>query len=197
MSPYDNIIKLKLYNIVKSDAIPMDLNSSGASYNLNFQLDSGKISIKNAKSDKLENLSTGEVAFKISAKDSEEILKSKSRTVYLTSSSQEGTETLVYTGEWRKAIEQDEVDAKIKEAKSESDLIKKQEQRIKDLETKIRKLTLESRTNSFNMSDISKVKKKAAPPVVNRIGMTSPKKIKTNTSNAGFKLKKRRDDNVN
>ena len=191
LSPFDNFIKLKLYNVVNSDPIPLDLNSNGAKYKLNFELESGKISILNSNSDKLENLSTGEISFRISAKDSSEILKSKNRTVYLTSTSQEGTETLIYTGEWRKSIEQSDVDAKIKEAKAESDLIKQQSDRIKELEAKLRQLQAGSEAVFFDISKNKQVKKKAAPPVVNRIGMIDPKKIKTNTSNAGSKSSKK------
>lgn len=187
ISPFDNFIKLKLYNVVNSNPIPLDLNSSGAKYKLNFELGSGKISVLNSNSDKLENLSTGEISFRISAKDSNEILKSKNRTVYITSTSQEGTETLIYTGEWRKSIEQSEIDAKIKEAKEESDLIKQQSDRIKELETKVRQLQSIANEVSPDISKLKQVKKKAAPAVVNRVGMVDPKKIKTNTSNAGFK----------
>jgi hypothetical protein len=187
ISPFDNFIKFKLYNVVGTKSIPLDLNSNGAKYKLNFELDSGKISIDNSNSDKLENLSTGEISFRISAKDSSEILKSNSRTIYITSTSQEGTETLMYTGEWRKAVEQSDIDAKIKEARAESDLIKQQASRIKELEDKLNTLQNSQSSEAFKVSESRPIKKKAIAPAVNRIGMRNPKKIKTNTSNAGKK----------
>jgi antitoxin component of RelBE/YafQ-DinJ toxin-antitoxin module len=190
LTPFDNVIKLKVYNVINKKALPLDLNVNEAKYRLVFETDNGKVSIENANSDSLENLSNGEVAFTVPTKDSEQIVKSIKKTVYLTSVAQEGTETLLYTGEWRDSANQSDIDTAISSAKNEVDTIKNREDKITSLEAKLKTIEADLTKKKFDTSRNKQVKKKAAPSVVNRIGMPSPKKIRTNTSNAGFKSKK-------
>jgi hypothetical protein len=189
MSPFDNAIKLRLFNIIGSDPVPLDLNLNSSHYRMVFELDSGKVKIDNSNSDKTENLSNGEVSFIVSKKDSEAIFSSSKQTVYITSVAQDGTETLMYTGEWRKPEQQSDVDAAVTSAIEEAEETKNKEAKISELESKISELAAEQDKTKFNLlgSKVVSVNKTAQPPVVNRIGMTNPKKIKTNTSNAGGK----------
>lgn len=191
ISPFDNTIKLKLFNVVNESPMPLDLNSINVKYNMVFKTDNGKISIGNSNSEKLENLSTGEVSFNIPTSKSEQIIQSIKKTVYLTSVSGDGTETLLYSGEWRDSSNQSDVDAAIREAKEESQEIKNREDKITALELKISKMESDRDSKKTNYVENKQVKKKARPPVVNRIGMKSPKNIKTNTSNSGKKSKRR------
>lgn len=185
ISPFDNAIKLKMYNIVNKKPIPLDLNLNGAKYNLVFETSEGNISIGNINSDKFENLSQGILLFEISKKQSQDIYKSNKQTIYITSISQDGKETLMYSGEWRKSTEQSDIDAAVEKAKSESEEVQARESKISELEAKIEELKKEQDTVKFNFGENAIVKKVATPSVVNRIGMASPKKVKTNVSNAG------------
>ena len=189
MSPFDNAIKLKMFNIVGKKAIPLDLNLNKAKFRLVFELDGGKVKVDSSNSDKLENYSTGELLFNVNKNDSENIMSSSNRTVYITSVSQLGDETLMYTGEWRKPAQQADVDAAVEAATIEGDERENRDAAISALEAKIAKLSLDADKKKFNLSRNSVIKKKASPSVVNRIGMPSPKKIKTSVSNAGKKSK--------
>jgi len=189
LSPFDNVIKLKMFNIINKKPVPLDLNLTAASYKMTFETQEGKIQVQNDNSDKTENLSNGEISFKISKKDSTVILKSSNQTVYITSVSQEGTETLMYTGEWRKPTQQDEVDRAIKEAKEAYAEIENRESKITELERKIEQLTSREEKFKFSINKNTLIKKKAVAPTVNRFGMKSPKKIRTDVSNAGRKSK--------
>jgi hypothetical protein len=189
MSPFDNVIKLKMFNVINNKPVPLDLNLTAASYKMTFESQEGKIQVQNDNSDKTENLSNGEISFKISKKDSSTIVKSPNQTVYITSVSQEGTETLMYTGEWRKPTQQRDVDNAIKEARESYSIIEDRESKIAELERKIQNLTSQEDKFKFSINRSTAIKKKAVSPIVNRFGMASPKKIKTDVSNAGKKSK--------
>lgn len=189
MSPFDNVIKLKMFNIINKKPAPLDLNLTAASYRMTFETLDGKIQIQNDNSDITENLSNGEISFKVSKTDSSTIFKSNNYTVYITSVSQEGTETLMYTGEWRKPTQQADVDAAIKAARNAFADVEDREAKITELENKIAKLVLNEDKKKFSIRRNALIKKKAVAPAVNRFGMPSPKKIRTEVSNAGNKLK--------
>ncbi len=185
LSPFDNVIKLKIYNVVNNKAIPLDLNLNNANYKLIFETDSGKIPISNINSDKLENLSEGIVIFNVEKTKSEEVYKSTKRSVHVTSTSQDGKETLIYSGEWRKSTEQADVDSAISKAKEMTSEIEAREAKISELEAKVAKLQETENSTKVSSSKNAIVKNTGSAPVVNRVGMASPKKVKTNTSNAG------------
>jgi len=189
MSPFDNVIKLKMFNIINKKPVPLDLNLTAASYRMTFETPEGKVQIQNDNSDKTENLASGEISFKVSKVDSSTIFKSNDRTMYITSVSQEGTETLMYTGEWRKPTQQADVDAAIKAAKAAYSDIENREAKITDLENKIATLVANEDKKKFSITRNNVIKKKAVAPAVNRYGMPSPNKIRTQVSNAGIKSK--------
>lgn len=188
MSPFDNSLKFKLFNVVNSKIVPLDLNLNASKYRLVFDTDSGKVSIDNMVSDSGENLAIGEISFKVSKKQSESIVTSTKKTMYLTSVAQEGTETLMYSGEWRLSKDQAEVDSAISTAREESEARQSKENQITELEAKISDLQ-NNDSEKLDASNISPVKKIAPASVVNKIGMKNPKKIRTNISNAGKKSK--------
>lgn len=185
LSPFDNIIKLKIYNIVNKKAIPLDLNLNSANYKLVFETDSGKTYVSNTNSDRLENLSDGIIVFNVEKTKSEEIYKSNKRAVHITSTSQDGKETLIYSGEWRKSTEQQDVDNAILEAKNASAEVEARESKISALEAKVAELQDKQNSAKVSSSENAIIKNTGTASVVNRIGMAKPKKVKTNTSNAG------------
>ena len=191
LSPFDNSIKLKLFNVINNKSVPLDLNLSGARYRLVFETSAGKIKVDNDKSSKSENLSTGEISFTVAQTDSEAIYKSSKQVFYLTSVSQDDTETLMYNGEWRRPSQQTEVTSAIKEAVVEVAEIDNRESKISELEAKINELIIRENKRKFTISRNSIVKKKATPAAVNRYGMPNPKKIRTEVSNAGKKSGKK------
>ncbi len=187
MSPFDNVIKLKVYTSNSSSSsvsqIPLDLNVNSSKYRLVFHTDSGKIPVDNANDANQENLSTGVLAFNVSKKDSESITISSRRTVYLVSVAQDGRETLIYSGEWRLPSEQSDVDAAIaavKEAANSQNLIQSTLNEIKDKVTKKEQV---STTKLIN--DRSPVKSKGTAPVVNKFGIPKSKSIIPTVKTAG------------
>jgi hypothetical protein len=183
LSPFDNVIKLKVYTASSSTdsntLIPLDLNVNSPKYRIVFDTSSGKVAIDNANDSMQENLSTGQITFNVAKKESEAILQSKNKTVYLISVSQDGRETLMYTGEWRKPSEQADVDAAIAEARRQSASSKDIKEILTDIKDRIGKLT---RSNTSNkLDDVSSVKKVGVTPIVNRFGTPNPKSIQPNT----------------
>lgn len=186
MSPFDNTIKIKMFNVINSKLIPLDLNLSAAKYKMVFETSKGKLSITNANSDKSENLAIGELMFNVSKEDSEAIVDSTKKSMYITSIAQDGTETLMYSGEWRLSSEQKDVDDAIETARTEAEEVQSSQDKITELETKITDLE-NNDSEKLDNSNISPIKKTATASVVNKIGMKNPKKIKTDVSNAGRK----------
>lgn len=190
LSPFDNVLKLKIFTETtladsKNPLVPLDLNVNSAKYRLVFETTSGKISVDNANDSNQENLSTGQITFTVSKKDSEAISNSNNRTVYLVSVSQDGRETLIYSGEWRKPSEQSDVDLAIAQAKA--DALAKRDTTlilsgIKDKLNLITKFDLAAK-----LDDTSTIKNKAEAPVVNRFGTTNSKSISTSAFNTQSK----------
>jgi hypothetical protein len=181
-SPFDNLIKLKVYTASTSTGsntlVPLDLNVNAPKYRMVFETTAGKVSIDNVNDSFQENLSTGQLAFNVSKKESESITQSKNRTIYLVSVSQYGRETLMYTGEWRKPSEQADVDAAVAQARKDA----AQSKDIKSLLTGIRNRIdkLAGANTSSKISEAGPVKPVGVVPVVNKFGTPNPKSILTN-----------------
>lgn len=189
LSPFDNTVKLKIYDIINQKAIPFDLNNNAAKYNLVFDTDGGKISIENSNSDKLESLAQGIISFNVTKKDGKSILSSLTQTVYITSIAQDKSENLLYTGEWRRATEQSDVDSAILEARNEADERDNREQALAAIEAKIAKL--EKRSNQAKRDKLRSyfIKRRAVASVVNRRFSKLPKSIKTSLANIRTRFK--------
>jgi hypothetical protein len=183
MGPFDNAIKLKFYNVINNKNIPLDLNINASKYRMVFETDSGKISIDNANSQSLENLSTGDLLFKISKDDSTKIVASNSKTVHVTSVAQDGTETLMYSAEWRTSRDRADVDAAISGARQEAEEIISTAQRIAELEAKVEELENANKKLKSQKEKLIPIRNVGKAGIVNKIGMKSPKKVSANSGN--------------
>lgn len=185
LSPFDNLLKFKVYtkNSAGSSGtlIPLDLNVNKSTYKIVFETNSGKVSIENTKDAQLENLSTGVLAFSVSKKESESIIGSKNRTIYLTSVGQDGKETFMYSGEWRRPSEQSDVDAAINAIIAEST----REQNLQSILDKINaekeSLTSQSERDSANL--VSPIRNRGLASTVNRFGIKGGKSIQATGKN--------------
>lgn len=185
LSPFDNLLKFKVYTKSNSTSIktpiPLDLNINAAKYKIVFETNSGKVSIENTGDAQLENLSTGVVAFSVSKKESESIVGSRIRTVYITSVAQDGKETFMYSGEWRKPNEQSEVDAAINAIIAESN----REQNLQSILDKINAANAEkaSQLETTSANSVSPIKQTGQAPTVNRFGVKDSKSIQATIKN--------------
>jgi hypothetical protein len=191
MSPFDNYLKFQVYTYQSNKPTPLDLNINATIYRAVFETESGKIKIDNLNDETKENLSNGEIIFNIPASSSEEILQSSNRNFYITSVAQDGTETLIYNGEWRNPSEQNDVDIAIANVKEEAD--NQIETKLTEIDIKLDKLSLAKTVKNVNLFkrnfkiDIPGFVKKYAKngsSTVNRFGMKWPTSIKTNRKDA-------------
>lgn len=186
VSPFDNLIKLKVYTASASTSsttpVPLDLNVNSAKYQLVFETSNGKLAVDNTNNANLENLSTGVIAFNVSKKDSEAIIQSASRTVYLVSVAQDGTQTLIYNGEWRKPTEQADVDSAIALAKEESNQAITVQTKLDEIATTTASKETEQATSISK--ELGPTKGTAIAPVVNKFGVKTAKSIQPNSSNS-------------
>lgn len=185
LSPFDNLLKFKVYTKSSSTSaktlIPLDLNINAAKYKVVFETNSGKVSIENTGDSQLENLSTGVVAFNVSKKESESIIGSKIRTVYLTSVAQDGKETFMYSGEWRKTNEQSEVDAALNLVIAES----AKEKNLQSILDKINAANADSvsQLDRSSANALSAILARGVASTVNKFGIKSGKSIRTSNKN--------------
>jgi LysM repeat protein len=185
LSPFDNLLKFKVYTKNSAGSagtlIPLDLNVNASRYKIVFETNSGKVSVENTRDAQLENLSTGVLAFNVSKKESESIIGSKNRTIYLTSVGQDGRETFMYSGEWRRPNEQSDVDAAINAIIAEST----REQNLQSILDKINaekaSLTSQSEKDAANL--VSPIRDKGLAPTVNRFGIKGGKSIQATGKN--------------
>ena len=187
LSPFDNIIKLNVYTSSTSSnsvtLIPLDLNINSAKYRLVFETNSGNVSIDHANDANLENLSTGTISFTVSKQQSSSILKSTIKTVHLVSVSQNGNETLMYSGEWRNSTAQSDVDSAILDAKSASSASASIQSTLDQINSNIAATDIKQTTESIKST--RSVKSVAVSPVVNKFGIATPSTISPNSNNAG------------
>jgi len=187
LSPFDNLLKFKVYTNSASSTtnspIELDLNTTAPTYKIVFETNSGKLSIKNASDAQLENLSTGVIAFTISRADSEIIFASKNRTIYITSVSQDGRETFMYSGEWRKPSEQEEVDLAVSTALAYST----KQQNLQAILDKISSLNINTKSQLERLlaNRSSSIKFTASPSIVNKFGIKDSNSLQTTTATVG------------
>jgi hypothetical protein len=185
LSPFDNVLKLKVYtNTTKTSGnslVPLDLNLNNPTYKLVFETSKGKIEVKNANSSKEENLSSGQVTFNISKKQSEDITHSKNKVVYLISVGSDGKETLMYSGEWRKPNEQADVDAAIAAAKAEATSNVDLNAVLSSIKDKIKELDVKDLATKI--AGKSQIKSQAVASVVNKFGTPDSKSVQATSKN--------------
>jgi hypothetical protein len=191
ISPFDNYLKFKFYTTVNNKVVPLDLNNNSVVYRAVFETASGKVKIDNLNDQSKENLSSGEVVFNIPSSSSEEILQSDNRNFYITSVGQDGTETLMYNGEWRKPSEQADVEDAIAAAKEAANARNNTESKITEIEEKLKAQTAKIQASTVLLNNLKNIpglvtkKPTKAISTVNRFGMKSPSKIRSNRGNAG------------
>jgi hypothetical protein len=187
LSPFDNILRLKVYTTTTSTTsnalVPLDLNTTAPSYKLSFETNTGKVEVLNSNDANQENLSTGLISFTVSKQNSESILKSTNKVVYLVSVSQDGTETLIYSGEWRKTTEQADVDAAIELAKNKSQTNTEIQTALTNIETLM--ASGQSKTSVLMAAQSSQIKNTAVASTVNRFGIANAKSIQPTISSVG------------
>lgn len=192
LTPFDNVVKIKVYTTSTSSSrvapVPLDLNINSAKYRIVFETDSGKVAIDNTGDPNIENLSTGVIAFKIGKKQSEIISSSSNRVIYLIAVAQDGTETSMYHGQWRKPTEQSEVDAAIDAVKAESASAEAIQSSLNQINENTRRINIDREIKSLQQNVSTTIKSKAVTPVVNKFGVAKPKAINPNSTNAGKNL---------
>jgi hypothetical protein len=190
ISPFDNYLKFKLFDFKSGKPVALDLNTTAPRYRAVFETSSGKIKIDNLNDSSKENLSVGEIVFSISNEDSEQIVQSEDKTFYLTAIAQDGTETLMYNGEWRLTSEYADVENAIAEAKESLNEITKIESKITEIEEKVAATyTKKIRDNLSSWKNIKidipgLVRKNSRKKVstVNRFGIKNATKLTSNRS---------------
>ena len=187
LSPFDNILRLKVYtntdSTTNSSLVPLDLNTTAPKYKLSFETTTGKVEVLNSNDANQENLSTGLISFTVSKQDSESILKSNNRTVYLVSVSQDGTETLIYSGEWRKTTEQSDVDAAITAAKTKANSNSNIQTSLDNIAALM--TSGGSKASIQLAADLTQIKSKAVTSTVNRFGVANAKSIQATIASVG------------
>lgn len=187
LSPFDNIIKLNVYTSNTSSSsvtlIPLDLNINSAKYRLVFETNSGNISIDHANDSNLENLSSGSISFTVAKQQSSAILKSTIKTVHLVSVSQNGSETLIYSGEWRASTEYSDVELAISDAKSAASATSSIQSTLDQINSNIASTDIKQTSEAIKST--RSVKSVAVSPVVNKFGIAAPSTISPNSNNAG------------
>lgn len=101
IDPTDNFIKFTVYETDPNDTNkqkPANLNTN-STFSLNFGK-TGKFSYSSLKDPAIENPSVGQIAFKIPKDQAKSILESTDPLMYLSLIGIDGTETLMYTGQW-------------------------------------------------------------------------------------------------
>ena len=188
LSPFDNYLKFQLYTYQSDKSVPLDLNINASVYRAVFETSSGKVKIDNLNDATKENLSNGEIIFNIPESSSEEILESQDNSFYITSVAKDGTETMIYNGQWRNPSQQSDVDAAIAIIKAENDALI--QTTLTEINDSIQEVVTQAETAVVNDSvDIDvpgfvpkKVRK--AISAVNKFGMKYPTSIKSSKKDA-------------
>lgn len=144
IDPTDNYIRFNIFKKVSTSQtpVPMSLNMN-ASFRLIFGK-SSKLEYTNMKNASFENLQYGQIAFKISKAQALKILDLEDDIFTITVVSEDGTESMLYTGRWRYSAdyqtilqnEQANVD-EILQAQKTAELLESLNKKINDLENQV------------------------------------------------------------
>lgn len=101
IDPTDNFVKFTMYEVDpnkpgENKTANLNINST---FSLNFGKDA-KYTYASAKDPSVENPSLGQIAFRIPKDQAKKILESTDQLMYISVISEDGTETLLYTGKW-------------------------------------------------------------------------------------------------
>ena len=182
IDPSDNFIRFNIYKQVSTSnaPVPMALNLN-ASFKISFGKNS-KLEFTNMKDSAFENLQYGQIAFKISKEQSLKILDLKDELFIITVISEDGTESMLYTGKWRSStdyqsiIDNEKAEAnEIITAQRNAEIIEALNKKIEELEKKAAYWQKAAATKQI------KVGTKAVEPVaaINPISALSPASLGT------------------
>lgn len=149
ITPFDNVIKFKIYTNTTDQSIPFNLNLN-SKIKLVFNSKQNTIAFNNVNDQTKENLSEGEIMFKFSKDDSLKIISSSDRVFYITVMSSDGTETSLYSGQWYLDTERDIVTALYKDAISSLNTDTKNDIKIQEIIIK----NEETPINNVNISNV-------------------------------------------
>lgn len=148
LNPFDNVIKFKVYEKKNNEQISSNL-ALGTQINIVF-IDSNenKLRYSNINDPTKENLSQGEVIFKIPSDDATKILNSNINSFYITSLSKDNSETVIYNGEWYPITEKAIVDEHNRTSLEATQKQVTTEVRIRELEAQVETLTAANLANT-------------------------------------------------
>jgi hypothetical protein len=197
IDPTDNFIRFNIYKQVATSTAP-----SPMSLNLNstFKISFGKTSsleFTNMKDAAYENLQFGQIAFKIAKQSALKVLDLKDDLFIITVISEDGTESMLYTGKWRsstdyQAIIQNE-NAEIslaQEAETNSKLIQSLTEQVSNLQAEVTKWRRAAGAKNIKVGTVT-VEPQAAINAISAIPIKSraDANSSTNTTIAISKIK--------
>ena len=102
IDPSDNFIKFTVYEADSKDQTKQNFANlnNNSKFNLNFGTDSTFV-YSSLTDQSVENPSKGQIAFRIPKDQAKKILQSTDSLVYITLIAEDGSETLMYTGQWQ------------------------------------------------------------------------------------------------
>jgi len=146
IDPTDNFIRFNIYKQVATSDAPTSL---ALNLNSSFKLSFGKNStaeFTNMKDAAYENLQYGQIAFKINKAEALKIIDSKDDLFIITVISEDGTESMLYTGKWRSSTDYQSIiqnesleSAAMLEASKNAELIKSLTDKVSSLESEVDK----------------------------------------------------------
>ena len=146
IDPTDNFIRFSIYKQIATSNAPTPLSLN---INSSFKLSFGKNStaeFTNMNDAAYENLQFGQIAFKINKVEALKIIDSKDDLFIITVISEDGTESMLYTGKWKsstdyQSIIQNELaeSSALLEASQSSELIKSLTDKVSSLEADVDK----------------------------------------------------------
>jgi len=146
IDPTDNFIRFNIYKQTATSTAPLPM---GLNINSIFKLSFGKnstLEFNNMQDPAYENLQFGQIAFKISKQSALKILDLKDSLFIITVRSEDGTESMLYTGKWQSSTDyqqiiQNEITeaALIKEAAANSEIIRSLTDQVDQLQSEVNK----------------------------------------------------------
>lgn len=186
IDPTDNFIRFNIFKKVATSTqpVPMGLNLN-SSFKLTFGKDA-KFVFTNMKDAAFENLQYGQVAFKIGREQALNILQSTDDIFLISVVSDDGTESMLYTGKWKSSMdyqaiianENSEVNQLVENEKN-AQVISSLTKKISELEAEIVNWKKKAGTKAIKVGTVMvdpspNINAVSASPVANRLtGKTS------------------------
>lgn len=121
LAPLDNYYKFKFYEIV--DGVPTELNLDiGATYSMVlYGMMNDSYTYDTVQDNTVQNLSKGEIAFKVPKKDAIEVLGANyNNTFYIVVNGADGSQSIMYEGKWTNSENSDLIQQNIDAAREEA-----------------------------------------------------------------------------